>query len=356
MFKRRMITLINLNKNQMSDFHVLVGFDGYIDKLLRPISNSSKGVDTYYPTIDSFGSYLQGQAGKSCGIQMDMLDVRLGGNAPNVARALCAFGAQTSLVGLLGENTPLPIFSDTLKDVSLFTYGNPWESLALEFQDGKIMFSPRDLIPGNVLDRIISSVGGIEMWKKLLQANLIVLANWGEIDFMHSLWKSIWSDYICQHPPSKDDYIFIDLADITRHEQPRIKDLTSLLIKFAEKRVTALSMNENEFRLVYSALLGEPSNVLSVDLPMLARALPLQHLVVHTRTDATAFVYNKLYSCDTEFISNPLFSTGAGDNFNAGYCAGLLMQKAPDVCLQYANRSSAHYLKTGEPLSGLCME
>lgn len=339
------------NKDKLRNSHVLAGFDGYIDKLLLPICQSEREKASYYETIRSFGVYLQGQAGKSCSVQMDLLEAKIGGNAPILSGALSGLGAQVTLVGLLGEHGVLPVFKSALPAVELYSYGAPWESLALEFKDGKIMLAPRSAVPANPLVAIEEAVGGKEALRTLLTSDLLVMSNWGEIDYMHGLWKELWQQYFSSQPPELSDYLFIDPADLTRHKPERIQELAQLLKQFSRVRTTVLSVNDNELARIYMSLTGKEIGSLSQGLQELGRLIPIQRIVVHTRQEAISLTEGVLNRVATEFVANPVCSTGAGDNFNAGYCAAMLMEQSPETCLRLGNYASSHFVATGKSIT-----
>ena len=55
-----------------------------------------------------------------------------------------------------------------------------------------------------------------------------------------------------------------------------------------------------------------------------------------------------MHQADTFFLENPLISTGAGDNFNAGFCIGQLIDLEAEQSLILANLLAACYMKNGQ--------
>ena len=47
------------------------------------------------------------------------------------------------------------------------------------------------------------------------------------------------------------------------------------------------------------------------------------------------------------FVSDPKISTGAGDNFNAGFCAAQLLELDLESSVILANAVSGYYVRTG---------
>uniref|UniRef100_UPI000A68EA92 hypothetical protein n=1 Tax=Clostridium sp. NkU-1 TaxID=1095009 RepID=UPI000A68EA92 len=49
----------------------------------------------------------------------------------------------------------------------------------------------------------------------------------------------------------------------------------------------------------------------------------------------------------TDFVENPVKSTGAGDHFNAASCLGVLMELCDEERVILANRVSSFYVRNG---------
>ena len=88
---------------------------------------------------------------------------------------------------------------------------------------------------------------------------------------------------------------------------------------------------------------------------MLRERLGVMKVVIHTLEDAI--------SCDAKsscrvggfFVDRPLVTTGAGDNFNGGLCAGLLLDLPPDQQLMLANGAASYYVYSGGSGSIKCI-
>jgi sugar/nucleoside kinase (ribokinase family) len=76
--------------------------------------------------------------------------------------------------------------------------------------------------------------------------------------------------------------------------------------------------------------------------------LNLTTLVIHQREDAMAFSKNEFAQKNSILIETPLLLTGAGDNFNAGFCFAQLMGCNLNDSLTIAHLAAAGYIKNGE--------
>jgi len=47
-------------------------------------------------------------------------------------------------------------------------------------------------------------------------------------------------------------------------------------------------------------------------------------------------------------VENPKITTGAGDHFNAGFCATRMAGLSPTACLTFATSTSGYYVRTAQ--------
>ena len=124
------------------DKDVLIGFDGFIDEIIRLV-DTSQSVDAFshIATITQFGQRVTAAAGKSCNIEMVQQQIKLGGNGPIMANNLVEQGYGVHYCGALGANGIInqifESFADSCK--SMITLCDPGYSEALEFDDGKVI-------------------------------------------------------------------------------------------------------------------------------------------------------------------------------------------------------------------------
>ena len=77
-------------------------------------------------------------------------------------------------------------------------------------------------------------------------------------------------------------------------------------------------------------------------------SLGIQNLVIHCASKAVAWDDHGKHSWSNDLITTPKVLTGAGDNFNAGYCLGLLLGLGGTDSLELAHTVSKYYLINGE--------
>jgi sugar/nucleoside kinase (ribokinase family) len=75
--------------------------------------------------------------------------------------------------------------------------------------------------------------------------------------------------------------------------------------------------------------------------------LSVNTLLLHHSKQAIAISYDGVSMEESFFIADPVISTGAGDNFNAGFAAARLMELNNNLSVLYANAISGFYVRNG---------
>lgn len=327
----------------MSKKTIVTGFDGFVDTLAKAIQSqgtANKG-PVYFDTIDSFGRYLCGQAGKSCSVEMDIITRRPGGNAPQVALGAAALGMEAFCIGMLGHPQIDPVFADM--PVNMYSYMPPGASTALEFNDGKIFLAPSILGQANLWTQIESATGH-KAAEIIRDADALALVNWSEVPFTQQLWESTLSIALSGSPPDKSKYVLFDLCDCTRKPKEDTISVLTLIGKFCNYRTGILSLNENESQDIGKKLgisqIKELTNHLKTH-------FGIDEIVVHAVHWSLVSTKTEEYKHPSIFVENPLFSTGAGDHFNAAYLYaasnGYNIKSRIDCCHKYVH----NYISTG---------
>ena len=70
---------------------VLVGFDGSVDRTVKPIRIAGTP-NQYFATIEDYGKHITSKAGLSCSLQNEVIKSQAGGNSVFVAQSLNAQG------------------------------------------------------------------------------------------------------------------------------------------------------------------------------------------------------------------------------------------------------------------------
>ena len=76
-------------KSEIQSKKVCVGFDGFVDYVIRPIKTRiDEKTCTYFSTIDKFGDKISSLAGRSGNIELTFSSTDFGGCGPHYANGL----------------------------------------------------------------------------------------------------------------------------------------------------------------------------------------------------------------------------------------------------------------------------
>lgn len=335
-----------LKKNVQSS--VFIGFDGFTDEILTVV-DKRQNPQTFQPitSIPDFAQRILSASGKSTNIELVLKQKKLGGNAPIMTNALLNFGHRITFAGAIGENQIEPLFQEMArqceKTYSLCSSGH---SDALEFSDGKIIFGKmNDLITINY-SLLIEKMGQSTLTQTLEESRLFACTNWTMLPYMTDLWKGLIT-HTLPHLSKRQRWLFIDIADPAKRSDNDIKEALNTLAAFNKSFDVVLGLNQSEFQRLTTVL-----QLNSPDTPSLAKQLQqhtgFKQIVVHFIRTALCATSENVTTVEGYYCEHPKLTTGAGDNFNAGYCHGLLNNYTIEECLTCGVATSGYYVRYGQ--------
>ena len=146
-------------------------------------------------------------------------------------------------------------------------------------------------------------------------------------------------------------YIFFDLADPENRLKDDILEALSVMKKFSSKFKVILGLNEKEdFEIGEVLDISSKTKKLSLEdlIKSIAKKLDIYCLVVHPVKEAFAVCDNKLYHTLGPYEPNPKLTTGAGDNFNAGFCFGKSIGLSTQLSLVLGTATSGYYVRNSK--------
>jgi len=332
---------------------VLLGFDGFVDSIIKVVDKRT-AVDQYdaIPTIGRFGEKISAAAGKSSNFELITTLEKLGGNGPIMANALAAGGVAVSYIGALGYPELNPAFLKFAKIANVHSVANPGYTDALEFTDGKLMLGKYQAL-ANLNYDAIEKVMGADTFKQIVsQSRLIGMVNWTMLPQLESVWQKMNDDTLANDTGERK-LIFIDLADPEKRTRSDIARALGLISRLNTHADVILGMNLSESTQVAEVLgvsiEGNHEDAIESTCAALCEKLNIYGTVVHPRKSAAAAI-RKGDSIETgryhgPFTAKPKLSTGAGDNFNAGFCLGQLagLDVLQSVCC--GTHTSGYYVR-----------
>lgn len=325
---------------------ILVGFDGFIDEILEVVNERIS--QTNYTRIDSikqFSERIGEAANLSANLELVPQQTKIGGNGPIMANALLAQNFTTHYIGALGKPEIHPVFWDFAKNcASALSLTNPGFTNALEFSDGKLMLGKMNHLHEVCWDELIKSIPLPKLEELLCEIDLIASNNWTMLNGMNGILKGL------QQQLSKiktNPFFFIDLADPQKRTKANIREALEIIHDLAISSRVILSMNKRESTLIAEILDVNEDDILKRT-SAIRRKLDIDFAVVHPLEGAAVATENCEDWVNGPYTPNPKITTGAGDNFNAGFCNGLLRGLKPKEALITGVFTSGYYVRNAK--------
>jgi hypothetical protein len=351
--------LLKSSQQQALTKKVFVGFDGFIDKIKRAVKEKQNTRTLYFESIREFANRILLACGKSGQIQMDIQRVKFGGNAPILSNTLGRLGIQTYCLGSMGYPQKHAIFSDMNSLSETISVLNPGLSDAIEFGDGKLIFSELEVFDQYTWDYIVKTVGTEMISKAVSQSTLLAFVDWANLPHASNIWEGILNDII--KPSKRNDFLFFfDLCDPSKKTTEQIDEVLDLISAFSCYGKVTLGLNENETLKIYAALRGIEWG--STSMPAVRQAgdalyksMDIDALLVHPIDRCILYQQYETIELPGRLVTTPKVLTGGGDNLNAGYCFGLLSGFSLPQCLLMGMAASGSYIENGisADLSGI---
>jgi len=325
---------------------VSVGFDGFVDYLIHPVKTRQDEKNCeYFPTIDQFGEKITSLAGRSGNIELIMEKTDFGGCGPHYANGLANMGIGCTCVGAMGYPNKNPVF-DLNPNCKTISISEPGYSYLFEFGDGKVIMSDIEKISQLRWNDLIERISVDELVEIFDDADIITLVNWSYLVHFHEIYEK-FLEIVMPRLKKRDRKVYIDIADCAKRQPEEIKAGLKMFGRYSEYAPTFLGLNKSEAMVMHSILCdGEYSGSLPT-----ARAIKefsgINTVVIHP-VDSSAAVYDGgEIEVAGVLCEKPKKTTGGGDNFNSGFCAGLLGDLDIKSCLISGMTTSYLYVKNG---------
>ena len=337
---------------QLPKLKATVGLDGFVDEIIAVV-DKRKNHDHYEPvrTIDHLAGKIQAAAGASSNYELVVKQMKLGGNGPIMANALCSFGMSLTFIGNLGYPNIHPVFADLAKRATVYSIGEPGHTDALEFEDGKLMLGKLQPLNDANWDNLMGRVGKEKLTELLTGSHLIAMVNWTMLPHMSRIWAQLL-DEVIPNMERHNRKLFIDLADPEKRTAEDILEAVKLLMRFQDQVDVILGLNLKE-SVEIADVLGlpgreKPEESLADHAAAIRSELNLECVVIHPRRSAAAATESETASFQGPFVHQPRISTGAGDHFNSGFCLGRVLGFSLREALCAGVGTSGYYVRTAQ--------
>ncbi len=319
----------------------LVGFDGFVDEIIHVV-DKRKSPHEYerIKTITGFSERIARAAGFSANIELVPIQSKLGGNGPIMANGLLTLNNKVTYIGALGKEKIHPVFDSFAKKCNhLISVADPGFTDALEFYDGKIMLGKMNNLTDVSWENIIAATSEKEVLSIIKTSDLIAYTNWTMLSNLNDIMV-VFNDIIKTH--KLKPRVFIDLADPKKRSEQALSQVLEIISKLDTE--TILSMNESESGII-SEVLGIEEKDITARAVKIRNKLDIFAIIIHPVKGAAISTEEESIWVDGPYTAKPKLTTGAGDNFNAGFCNGWINGLSPSEAIAVGVCTSGFYVR-----------
>jgi hypothetical protein len=329
----------------------VIGFDGFVDEVVHVVD---KRIDpknyTRVLTLTEYGQRIAATSGLSSNVEIVTISKKLGGNGPILANALIQSGVKMTYIGAVGYPDVNAVFLDMASRCErVIPVCEPASTDAMEFEDGKIIRSKLSPFQDLNFETIRQRVGLAELAALLEGSDLIGFENWALPPYSGQIWQGIYEQVL---PLMKSDTqsktLFFDLADPASRRESELKSALETISAFSMHFNVILGLNLREAVQVANLFDGN-FDTADCDMEALIRYIrdyvKVKTLVIHPVKESCCLVDGRFYHGTGPFCAKPKLTTGAGDNFNAGFVLGISLGLEPQEALLLGMASSGFYVR-----------
>jgi len=340
-----------LNTKRTAEIHAMIGFDGFVDEVVHVVK---KRIDakTYIreETLTDYGNRIANTAGYSSNVEIVSLSKKLGGNGPILTNSLNNLGVKTNYCGAVGYPNIHPVFEEMAKNCEcILPISDPASTDAVEFNDGKIIRSKLSAFNGLHFESLKKKVGLGKLITLLDRCNLICFVNWTLVPYSGQIWQGILDEAVSKlSVDTKDKILFFDLADPASRTKDDLKAALETIRSYGRYFRVVLGMNLSEAVQVAAAIgcdMEKSEKNLQALCDVIESYMQIDTVVIHPVKQACAICKGEYCYIEGPYCEKPKLTTGAGDNFNAGFVLGKALGLALGESLALGAANSGFYVR-----------
>lgn len=330
-------------EHQVETYNVMAGFDGFVDEIIHVVD---KREDMHrfkrIETIEAFSKRIASYSGLSGNIELVPVQIKLGGNGPIYANMLLAQLHKVVYMGALGEGEVHPVFRDfTDKCERVISMADPGHTDALEFLDGKLMLGKMNKLEDVSWGKLLTFIQQAELEKLLQKTRLVACNNWTMLSKLNSVLLGF--DSLFEGMKTKPD-LFIDLADPAKRTGEDIAIVLEILNRMHTNVILSMNLNESS---IIASVLGIVEKDVVERANKIRTQLGLAAIVIHPVEGAAVSTKEETSWVKGPYTPSPKLTTGAGDNFNAGFSHAWMYKLKPSECCATGVSTSGFYVRNG---------
>ena len=339
-----------LNAKKGHELFMTIGLDGFVDEISHLVDQRQDFKNfTRIPTIAALGERIMRAAGLSTNIEVVSVQSKIGGNGPILSNALLSYGVKLTYIGALGDPIHQVFSGMANKAEKIYSLCEPGRTLALEFTDGKLLMGNSAVLNDITWDTFKNALGGPKGIAAMVdKCDLFGMENWTMIPYMSNIWQGMIDEVF---PLMVDRAVkplaFFDLADPEKRTKEDILEAMNLIGKFESKFRAVLGLNEKELYEI-ADVFGVKHDGLKNTAVEVSRQLKTYCLVVHPVKEACCVIGGEYYEVEGPYCKNPVLTTGAGDNFNSGFCLGQALGLDPMNSITLGVCTSGFYVRNAK--------
>ncbi len=353
----RTAQLLDKNGHHLDEMPSLIGFDGFIDTILHVVDKRQSATEyTRVQTIKAFGKRILDASGQSTNIELVVQAVKLGGNGPIMANAMAALGAPITYCGMTGFPHTQDVFKELASRAKMLPISDAALTDAYEFEDGKLIVGKHENVAQVSWQNLQERVGDVAWRVAWHAAQFAGIVNWTMLPHLTEFWQEM-QERLETEPVEPRKTLFFDLADPEKRTASDLNEALLTIAKFQKWHDVILALNEKEAQQVVQNL-GLPGADEGLERNTsehreeirgfavgVREKLGISVCAVHPTAFAAAASSTEWAVVDGPFTPKPKITTGAGDHFNAGFCAGSLCGGTLEESLQCGVATSGFYVR-----------